>query len=522
MKSFKIYNIKSFEETPDIELKRINIFVGKNSSGKSSLIRFPVILSQTFAEDVYTPLLFFGNLIDYGNFDDVIFNHKEDGRIKLSFKFEPKNLRNYLARYYRIYREEKMDFEIFTQRIKAIGAEVSIIKNKRNMIVERFGLLINEQVAATVERDEKGKYELLINFDYKNFQITDETIHIKSDVTFNKFIPEISFNNDTSFSILKNFVKSKEIDTKLVEKATLLLRREMAILFNEEETEINSQTDLLSEFASVAKTLRFISYLFKAIYTDLSNFSNQITYIGPFRKDPERIYRDSENSFKDVGKNGENASMLLRRAQQSRSELLNKVSSWFWKSMGVKLGIEEIENSNLFKLMVYNEDKSNGNNIIDVGYGIAQVLPIVTQIYFSHHQDQEVKRSPYRLTSKKTFIIEQPELHLHPAAQANLADLFVEKVCSDKQSTFLIETHSEHLIRRLQVLIADKEIDLSYKDIAIYYVDKENGPASSVKNIRLNANGQFIDKWPSGFFDKGYELSRQLLRVVRESEHIED
>ncbi|MGB0932420.1 MAG: AAA family ATPase, partial [Chitinophagales bacterium] len=67
MKSFQLKNIKSFKDTGEIELKPITIFVGKNSSGKSSLVRFPVVLAQTFLEDTISPIVFNGKYLDYGN-----------------------------------------------------------------------------------------------------------------------------------------------------------------------------------------------------------------------------------------------------------------------------------------------------------------------------------------------------------------------------------------------------------------------------------------------------------------------
>ena len=76
MQKFVLDHIKSFKQSKEIELKPITVFVGKNSSGKSSLIRFPAVLAQTFKENAHTPLLLFGNFIDYGNYDDVIYRHE--------------------------------------------------------------------------------------------------------------------------------------------------------------------------------------------------------------------------------------------------------------------------------------------------------------------------------------------------------------------------------------------------------------------------------------------------------------
>lgn len=112
----------------------------------------------------------------------------------------------------------------------------------------------------------------------------------------------------------------------------------------------------------------------------------------------------------------------------------------------------------------------------------------------------------------ETLYIEQPELHLHPAAQAELADIFVKCVMENPGKTLVIETHSEHLIRKLQVLIADRNCPFTEDDICIYYVDKNDDGIASVREMELLSNGKFKSKWPTGFFDKAYELSMALLK----------
>ncbi len=87
MKSFRLINVKSFEDTGEIELKPITVFVGPNSSGKSSLLRFPVVISQTYLEETISPIIFNGKYVDYGDFEDVVHNHFGDG-LSFSLKFK--------------------------------------------------------------------------------------------------------------------------------------------------------------------------------------------------------------------------------------------------------------------------------------------------------------------------------------------------------------------------------------------------------------------------------------------------
>jgi predicted ATPase len=111
--------------------------------------------------------------------------------------------------------------------------------------------------------------------------------------------------------------------------------------------------------------------------------------------------------------------------------------------------------------------------------------------------------------------IEEPEIHLHPKYQSLLADLFVEAY-QNYNIHFIIETHSEYLIRKLQTMIAKKEV--SNSDVSIIYVyDKENRPDNEpqVKRIDVSNKGMLLGRFGEGFFDEADELSLYLLMQQR-------
>jgi hypothetical protein len=123
----------------------------------------------------------------------------------------------------------------------------------------------------------------------------------------------------------------------------------------------------------------------------------------------------------------------------------------------------------------------------DVGIGISQVLPVLVMAYGS---------------KQKILAMEQPEIHLHPALQAELGDVFIESALGERQNTFILETHSEHLIHRLSRRIREGKI--SPDDIGVVYVEPlERG--SRFVELSLDEDGDFIDEWPGGFFEESFK-----------------
>lgn len=141
VKSFKLENIKSFKNSGEIDLKPITIFVGKNSCGKSSLLRFPVLLAQTFKEDVIAPLLLFGNMIDYGNYDDIVNQHKEKP-IAFEMEYGVIELNRYI--YKSVMGVTRTAIKEVMQNYKKISLRTQIGKSNKRMVVQETELLLDE------------------------------------------------------------------------------------------------------------------------------------------------------------------------------------------------------------------------------------------------------------------------------------------------------------------------------------------------------------------------------------------
>ena len=499
MKSFRIKNIKSFKDSGEIEIKPITIFVGKNSCGKSSLLRFPIVLAQTVTSNTDSPIRFYGKMLDYGNYEDVVFGGKKEN-IEFAIHYDV-NINDLQDARYKV--EEKKSI-CNAENVKDTWMTVCIGKKDNKMYVDKTELYV-ENILISGFYYEDNSYKVKLNALYNEGEFLEEKyeLHLKS-VDFDAFFPVYDSTERCSAIVELVYDKSSEyVDEKIMQELYNKLYNN-ANPFGEDE-----YTKQEKSIMRISAGFDYASTLMSHIYQRFQIESIITTYIGPFRENPERVYRDSETQSRDVGVKGENVSTLLIRDFHKNNKLIEAISKWLNKTMGYNLQIKDM-GSNLFQIMLVNSEGVE-SNILDVGFGISQVLPIVTQIIRSSFWSQKyIMRNEI---DEETIYIEQPELHLHPAAQADLADLFVNCVLEGNNGKrIVIETHSEHLIRKLQVLIADKNNMFTNEMIKIYYVDKDKQGIAHVEEMKILPNGKFQKKWPSGFFDKAHELSMELLK----------
>jgi predicted ATPase len=159
-------------------------------------------------------------------------------------------------------------------------------------------------------------------------------------------------------------------------------------------------------------------------------------------------------------------------------------------------------------------------DLVDVGFGISQMIPIIFAIAElienSYWQDYAtgVTREKF---PPNVLIIEEPECNLHPALQSKLADMFVE--CYNTYNIqFIIETHSEYLIRKLQFLAAKAEI--LNTDLSIYYFNPPNmNDIEQIRKINISRNGVLSDEFGEGFFDEADNIAIQLFNLTRNQDN---
>jgi predicted ATPase len=224
---------------------------------------------------------------------------------------------------------------------------------------------------------------------------------------------------------------------------------------------------------------------------------NNVEFIGPFRSNPQRLYSLTGESPSHVGKHGERALEIMmqdeKRKGKEKKRLMQLVSNWLKEAEIARSIYTQPMTDRYFEVIVKNFYTGEEENLTDVGFGCSQVLPVMI--------------AGFNVGEGGVFIVQEPEIHLHPKAQAALGSVF--KLLYKRGIQLIIETHSEHLMLRLQSYVARG--DIKAEDVNVYYVD----PAAKMKKkdpikIEIAEDGYFREEWPKGFFPERLQEAKRL------------
>ncbi len=247
-----------------------------------------------------------------------------------------------------------------------------------------------------------------------------------------------------------------------------------------------------------------------------------IYYLGPLRDHPKRIYSWSGETPESVGQRGElSVAAILAASEQNRK--LNRglkkrltrfdefIAQWL-KDLGVidSFSVKPVSAGRKeYEILVRTHANSSKVKITDVGFGVSQVLPALVQAFYC--------------PPNSTVWMEQPKIHLHPQVQAELADVFISAIQArengrERNVQLIVESHSEHLLNRLQRRIAEGSVTTD--EVAIYFCHR-SGATTEMEPLRLNSFGE-IENWPEHFFgDEMADIAgRTVAAMKRKSEQL--
>ncbi|MEH7361797.1 AAA family ATPase, partial [Priestia megaterium] len=236
------------------------------------------------------------------------------------------------------------------------------------------------------------------------------------------------------------------------------------------------------------------------------NFS-AVKYIAPLRASAERYYRIQGLSVDEIDPQGANIPMILHNMNPRDQEIFN---SWLQENFGFELNTS-LEGGHT-SLRIKQGNNPEEINLADTGFGYSQIIPIILVIWQASLTNRTKQRysAPRWMQFRENFeksnftvVIEQPELHLHPALQAKLIDLFVQLIVMAQKNKLnvkiIIETHSEAMLNRIGYLIAKKRFEFNNDLVNVLIFNKVNTYESEIETTSYSERGHLLS-WPIGFF----------------------
>lgn len=234
----------------------------------------------------------------------------------------------------------------------------------------------------------------------------------------------------------------------------------------------------------------------------------RITYLGPVRRLAQRDYVWTGHLPGPIGDDGVGiidaliASSIARAAARRRGlqqsaggQLVDDAGRWL-SMMGLADGLDAYRLGQSARYELHVLTNGSASNLKDVGVGVSQVLPVIVAALYAQPGD--------------IVIIEEPESHLHPMAQTQLAELFIQ-ASRERGVQFIVESHSEHLLLRLQRRVAERQ--LQAEAVAMYFLKKRDGRAH-IDKLQMNNAGD-ISNWPEDFFgDDMAEIAARTMAAI--------
>ncbi|OUL72154.1 AAA family ATPase [Paraburkholderia hospita] len=470
MDSIRIRNLRSLSDTGVIEIKPLTVLVGKNSAGKSTFLRSFPLLRQSSEQKTINDILWFGDYVDFGSFSESV-NRGEilkPERKEISFEFVfPQSVNDMInSRFYA--NRHGPDVELI-QVCKFQLRQITETNDPQADVYSEYVVEIDGNIASlTVDQD------LVI----KNFVINGENITAGAKdvrlVRQKDLLPSLMWTSGLRdewekriFKILRTLVHHN-VSSKRIEAAVSrtyygpdpfvikqLLGAELGETFAQNVVQTGRAEEKVSQICRLLFAVDF-ARIFESINLVLSSTFSNVRYITPLRASAERYYRLQGLAVDEIAPNGENLAMYLKSLSDNEA---NEFAEWTKEYMGFAVRVE----SHAGHVSIVIDDPKEGTrvNLADVGFGYSQVIPILAQIW--QIQRSRTKRGlTNRLINYERrpifFLIEQPELHLHPKMQGRLAELFVRSSNVARgmgiDLRIIIETHSETIIAKFGQLVS--------------------------------------------------------------------
>lgn len=496
IKYISLNNFRVFKEKTKLEICPITYLIGPNSSGKSSILKAFLLLKNNSSNDLQV-LDFTGMKHNLGSFKNSInVNNTDKKEITFGLEASISNQDFLRGSFYKesvttkrgVYNVLK---EFITKDNVDLNIELSYIKNDRSGKLQKIEIFLKNDLNSflKLEIGDTDSLSHILKLDYPKIS--------KNKTLKNIFVNEVIRGDFT----IKNPKKSTtyKIDThfSLQENSKVQFYNEPILIFGKlYEQFINQNADL-----KIDKEIH--NFLLKQplsrILKDFSSIIENTEYIEAVRANTKRLYtNDSQGtSFNEL--------ILNFRSRDISKESIEFINLWLKKfEIADEIEFNNVEGVATTIYLIKNKKKIA---LADLGYGITQFLPILMKIALEEPIKPEKKLS----VVKKLILLEEPETNLHPKLQSLISDFLLDAV-NKFEVRFIIETHSEYIIRKTQLLVGNKKLKKS--DTVIYYFNSsEKDSIDKTTKININENGALSDQFGDGFYDEATNLKLELLKV---------
>lgn len=513
VESFQVKNFRSFSDTGKIRLKPINLLIGKNSIGKSSFARIWPLLRQGTKLEKRSPVVWNGELVDFGSFQETICRYSHDND-EITFIFTLSASAEEIGRVRAMYRVGRV---LRYLNDEEINVEISLVSIRDGMSTTCPKLVVSVgELSFSYSLNDAGVFTS-ITYKKETLQIPE---YFKAEPTVGFLLPNNEFfvNDPESSALtpayspmymqlfdylranLHGRIASRKVheicmNLNVIGTADSLLKycRTLNYEYNSWRILIDKLSDsrrMLGHFHKLV-TLAATGTLISEIDFELRSHFGDVNYIKPLRATANRYYRRQELSVSNIDSKGENLPFFLESLPKAKFE---KFNDWLAECLDMKVEVSREHGHVMLRV----QDLSTGrtDNIADMGFGYSQVLPLAAQAWISAEQASTGRR---RITNGSNILVwEQPELHLHPAMQRKLARLIVKSIGGESNSrlNFVIETHSQSILNEVGDLMVDG--DIASDDVQVLIFEQSKNGDTTIRSTQFDEDGQLID-WPIGF-----------------------
>lgn len=528
--TFSGKNYKAYDNF-SLDLKPLTVLLGANSCGKSALINSILMFSQTVDSMSFSDsaLRINGPKVGMGESLNIIKNKDETKVLNFGFRFDDNtviksgidNLRREtlesLVMFIRFSIHNIKGGDSFVKEANELMNEIGTFFANYDDMDEEQSCIYAESICNVLtllrENQDQMVYSRPIPSQLKDFIFNCPLKRVRD--CFTKLLP-ISGNKLSATKINYDFKYDKLTDSIKITRLTLVNKNDdiiADITFKKKRISIFSNVintaifrGCVDDFMSVVNPFSlkmfnskhdrgyyaffedsinpvvtfFMQIIIRSIAVITRVFEGgNVNHVSPLRAFPQRYYLldKTVNHSQLNSVDGSELAEILKK----NVTIIDKINLLLAE---FNLAVDVVKVNDIIHKIVINQDAIN-LELTDVGFGISQVLPVLVQAYLS--------------PQKSITIIEQPEIHLHPKMQAWLTDALI-KIAVKERKIFIIETHSDALVRRIRLRIVDQDSELTEDDVAIYHLERDDvGSSTLLKRVSVNSEGDI--SWPYGFMD---------------------